>query len=367
MSTYSLEETQNLAKFYHPEDGSAAMNAHSAGYTPPEHSNVPKNPYLRYNSIHFGTSPTRSTMGQFRRPGLIDGRYDEPSPQTEAISRISVSQVGWLPTLLTQESQTTRVMANPPYARHRPTPVALIRQYVILLRFLLAEYRSTWFIHLIGGLLIPISLAFVIVAVGGVTNRDSAIYLFGGNLAMSIATGPAGFLIGKIGWARQSKEFDCWIALPISKLLLIFALISVALIFALPGILCIYVFGSLLIGLPFSGTWALIPLIPLGALPLAGLGALLGILVPNGETAGVVANILILFIGVLSPVMLPLESLPVPLRIVAQFMPTTYVADAFRAVLGGPGTYLTLDLIILVVFSAVLLTITYFRMDWRST
>jgi ABC-2 type transport system permease protein len=76
---------------------------------------------------------------------------------------------------------------------------------------------------------------------------------------------------------------------------------------------------------------------------------------------------MVVFVGVLSPVVLPLESLPVPLRILSQFIPTTYVADAFRAVLGGQGTHLALDLVILTLFSVIILTLTYFRLDWRNT
>jgi ABC-2 type transport system permease protein len=186
-------------------------------------------------------------------------------------------------------------------------------------------------------------------------------------MALSIATGPAAFLVTRIGWARQSKEFHYWIALPVAKLLLILAIVSVSLVFALPGLLGTYVFGNLLLGLPFhASSWVLIPLIPLGVLPLAGLGALLGISARNGETANILSNLLIIFVGIFSPVMLPLDSLPAPLRIFSLFIPTTYVADAFRAVLGEHGTNLTFDLIILTLFSAVLLTITYFRLDWRN-
>jgi ABC-2 type transport system permease protein len=187
-------------------------------------------------------------------------------------------------------------------------------------------------------------------------------------MALSIATGPAAFLITRIGWSRQSKEFHYWIALPVAKLLLVLAIVSVSLLFALPGLLGIYVFGSLLLGLPFDASaWILLPLIPLGVLPLAGLGALLGIFAKSGEVANVFGNLLIIFVGNLSPVMLPLESLPVPLRITAQLMPTTYVADAFRAVLGGhQGTNIALDLLMLALFSVGLLAITYFRLEWRD-
>jgi ABC-2 type transport system permease protein len=188
-------------------------------------------------------------------------------------------------------------------------------------------------------------------------------------MTLSIATGPATFLISKIGWARQSKEFNYWIALPVPKMILVLGIISVAVLFALPGLLGTYIFGSFLLGLPFSGTvWVLIPLIPLGVLPLTGAGALLGTLAKTGEVADVLSNLLIVFVGVLSPVMLHLDSLPVPLRIMAQFMPTTYVADAFRAVLrGGSGGSLAFDLLILILFSIVLLTFTYFKLDWRDT
>jgi len=237
------------------------------------------------------------------------------------------------------------------------------------MRIFLAQYRLTWSFHVFGGLLIPISFAFVIIAVGGAGNSEKAIFLLGGNMALSLATGPAAFLATRIGWARQTKEFHYWTALPVAKLLLVLAIVSVALLFALPGLLGIYVFGSLLLGLPFqASSWVLLPLIPLAVLPLAGLGALLGLFAKSGEVANVFSNLLIIVVGVLSPVMLPLESLPVPLRITSQFIPTTYVADAFRAVLGGyQGTNIALDLILLALFSVVLLTITYFRLDWRNT
>ena len=114
----------------------------------------------------------------------------------------------------------------------------------MLLQVLLAEYRTTWFFHVFGGVLIPIGFAFIIIAVGGATSPEKAIYLLGGNMALSIVTGPASFIISKIGSARQTKAFHYWIALPIPKLTLILAIASVAQLFALPGLLGTYVLGS---------------------------------------------------------------------------------------------------------------------------
>ncbi len=408
---------QNLAKSFHIQPNACDTVGVVQGYDPghgsdpvpcatgirntgesvsPENTNWPSQSYLKptlrdaRDSEQFSKRgmPSRIRTAQVRllplgqAQGLRPSWYDDtisleknvhpgPSAETDDVldlvasrKTMIVSTLGEFPHL-----QTTRKTASPPYARTRSTLATLTQQYVILLRILLAQYRLTWFIHVFGGLLIPISFAFLIVAVGGAGSRDAAIYLLGGNMALSIATGPTAFLVTRIGWARQNKEFHYWIALPVAKLLLVLAIVSVALVFALPGLLGIYVFGNLLLGLPFSGTvWVLLPLIPLGVLPLAGLGTLLGISARDGETANILSNIMIVFVGVLSPVMLPLESLPEPLRILSLFMPTTYVADAFRAALGGyQGTNIALDLILLALFSAVFLTITYFRLDWRNT
>jgi ABC-2 type transport system permease protein len=406
-SIYNSEEKQNLAKSFYIQHVEAAS---------PENTNWPSQSHLEPKLRDAGTGPTsHAKTNQFRKPGFIDARNNKYFSNGKTQTKIRAAQMRLLPLGQTQGTrpgwydntmsldkdvslsssaetdkvldvvdsrktmivpelgefphpQATNQTVYPPYPRHRSTLATLIRQYWILLRVLLSEYRTSWFLQIFGGLLIPISFAFLIFSIGGVTSPEKAIYLLGGNMALSIATGPATFLILKIGWAQRSKEFHYWIALPIPKLLLVLAIVSIAQLFALPGLLGVYLFGNLLFGLPSSGTaWALIPLIPLGVLPLAGVGALLGLSARRGETANILSNSLIIFVGVLSPVTLPLEALPVPLRIISQFMPTTYVADAFRAVLGGQGTNLALDLVLLTLFSAVLLTTTYFRLDWRNT
>src|SRR5216110_733650 len=162
------------------------------------------------------------------------------------------------------------VIAPPPYPYQRLTLVSVLRQYILVIRVLLAEYRRTWFVQVFMGFLIPIGLAFFLKGIGNVSTTERAIFLLGGNLAISIAFGPTSFLIQKIGWAKQFREFDYWVALPLPKLTLLFAIISVALLFALPGIAGIYVFGTLLYGLPFTNILILLPLIPLGVLSLAG-------------------------------------------------------------------------------------------------
>lgn len=260
------------------------------------------------------------------------------------------------------------MMAGAPYRPRRRTLRVVMSQYEGLIRVLLAEYRSTWFFHVTFGFLMPMGMIFFLRYAAGDVTQDRAIYVLGGNLATGIIFGPTMMLVGKLGWGRQNREFDYWATLPLGKLTLILAFVFVYVLFALPGMIGIYVIGSLVLGVPFTaaGLW-LLPLIPLGALPLVGLGAFIGTYAKDGQSANSIANMLMLFVSFLSPTMIPLEAMPAPLRAIAPFTPITYVADAFRAVLHGHfGTNFTYDVLMLLGFTAAFLLLVHRKLDWRA-
>lgn len=255
----------------------------------------------------------------------------------------------------------------PPYPVPRYSVAMALRQWQIALASLLSSYRSDWFFHLFAGLILPIALIFFARGITSSLSHEQAIFFLGGNLAISLAFGPTTFLIGKLGYAKQNREFEYWIALPMPKMVLVLAIIAVALLFALPGIIGTYLLGSLMLGLPLTGGWALILLVPLSTLSLAGMGALIGSSAPNAQTANLIANLMITIVGFLSPMMIPLERLPLPLHFTAWLLPTTYIADAFRQVLAGSfNSTLLLDVLVLIASSVILLLIAAWRIDWRA-
>lgn len=253
-----------------------------------------------------------------------------------------------------------------PYAPPRHSLATAFKQYLILLRLFLAEYRSLWFFYVFFGFVWPVGFIFFLKLAEGALSTEQAIFILGGNLATAIAFGPLFLLINKIGQGRERHEFEYWATLSLPKLAFVLATVSVALVLSLPGLVGAYIIGMLLLGLSFSGNLVLLALIPVGALPLAGLGAMLGSYAPDGETAGVLGNILIVVIGFLSPMFLSLAQLPLPLRIIALFIPTTYVADLFRSVLGGHTEIpVLIDVFVIVVCSAGFLFLVHRKMDWR--
>ena len=258
-------------------------------------------------------------------------------------------------------------LAALPYAPPRRSAVGALRQYATLVRMLLAEYRQTWFFHAFFGGVLPLGFVFFLKTAAGALDRERAIFLLGGNLAAALTFGPTVGLITKLGWWRQNRELEYWVALPLPKVALVLALVSVALLLALPGLVGVFVVGSLLLGLPLGAGLGLLPLLPLGTLSLAGVGALVGSYARDGPTASLLSNLLIVFVGFLSPTMLPPEALPAPLRAVGWLLPTTYVADAFRAVLGGRTTTgLAVDIAALTLLAIACLALVERKLDWRA-
>ncbi|MFZ5827909.1 MAG: ABC transporter permease [Bacillota bacterium] len=257
--------------------------------------------------------------------------------------------------------------ATPPYLPRRQSPAGWLASYAGLAQVMLTEYRAFWWIHVLFGLLMPLGMLFFLKAAGGEIATERAIYLLGGNLTTATVYGPAMIIINKIGWGRQSREFDYWASLPLPKLALLLAMVTVSLALSFPGLLTLWLLGSRMLGLPLAGGLALLPLIPLGALSLVGAGAFLGSYARDGQTANVMANLLMAFVTFLSPTMIPLEALPVPIRLLSSLTPIPYVAGAFRAALAGNfGGEFAYHVGIMVAMGLGCLILVHRKLDWRS-
>lgn len=265
------------------------------------------------------------------------------------------------------ENSSLSLMVSPPCLAQRYSLKIALRQYFRLILVLLTEYRTTWFYHVFFGTVLPLGLIFFFKMVEGNIEKSQAIFLLGGDLTTSIAYGPTTMLITRLGWGRQNREFTYWAALPIPKSILILAMVSIYLLFAIPGLVVSYLLGCLMLGLPLTQGVLLIILVPLGALSLTGFGAFLGVYASSGEVANAYGNALMGFVTFLSPMLIPLDAMPLPLQFVARFVPTTYVADAFRMVLAGSlGVNVFYDIILLFCFTAAFLLVVHRKLDWRA-
>src|SRR5450432_4025980 len=92
-------------------------------------------------------------------------------------------------------------------AKPRYSFAVRIKQYLILVRILLAEYRTSAFFQISLGFILPLTFLFFLRIAKGTMSAEQAIFIFGGIMATAIALGPTIMLINKIGHGRQFHEF----------------------------------------------------------------------------------------------------------------------------------------------------------------
>jgi len=107
--------------------------------------------------------------------------------------------------------------------------------------------------------------------------------------------------------------------------------------------------------------------VPLCALPLAGIGALMGVTFRTPEEASAVGRLLTILMLTLGPVLIPPDRLPDWLVWLGYLSPATYAASALRQVILGPLTSrLVLDSAVLAGCILISFWMVDRKMDWRE-
>jgi ABC-2 type transport system permease protein len=171
---------------------------------------------------------------------------------------------------------------------------------------------------------------------------------------MSVMTG----LPVAISQEREVGTMDGMMVAPINRLSIILGkalgqtgrgLIQGVIVMALAiGIFGVVIHGSLIL---------VAALLLLGVFSFVGLGIVLTSLAKDQETAQMMMMTLMFPMMFLSGVMFPLQQMPWYMQDIAKFLPLTYAADAMRKVmvLGAGVSAISTDLIILIVFGAVMI------------
>lgn len=236
-------------------------------------------------------------------------------------------------------------------------------KWMLLLKSFMLELRVYW-VWMVG---FACFNGAVFVLFMWLLGAEGALFAITGSITMTLASNAALSLGQYIGGLKQMNAFAFYATLPISKLSFITALATRQLIFSLPSIVFLLIFGKLLFGLTLTFHPVLILIIILGGLSLVGVGALIGFYSPNGQFAGIATQVVQPIITFLGPVFVPYESLPFILQKTAILFPTTYIARALRAALtGGVGMRVYQDLGALLVWIVLSLVLVYPRLDWRG-
>ena len=166
---------------------------------------------------------------------------------------------------------------------------------------------------------------------------------------------------------RAMGTLNFFATLPIQRYSLILASVISFLLLSLPSLLVTTLVGAFFLRIPLRLNLLVLLVIPLAAVPLAGIGAAIGVSASTQEETNSLVTLLSFIMLGMGPVIIPPDRLPDIMIALGRLSPATYAASALRQVLLGPVTWqLALDALVLTGMAALSLGFTAYRMDWRQ-
>ena len=246
-------------------------------------------------------------------------------------------------------------------------PPSLLVQLIDLLLIELTNWRWSWRSLVIAGTLAPLLSILAL----GVFARDSGPqtlgYVLSGNVVLALMFGNMRSVESHFVFMRTTGTLDYFASLPVQRTMLILAVILAFLLLSIPSIVVTIVLGSLALGVPILFNPLLILVVPLCAIPLAGIGALIGVVARNPQEAGAYGLVITLGLIGMGPVVVPPDRLADWLLVLGHFSPATYAASAMRQTLIGPMTsQIIIDGGVLVLLGTVIFWLVSRKLDWRQ-
>ena len=232
----------------------------------------------------------------------------------------------------------------------------------------LLEQRSMLGFILFFSIAFPALMVFGLGRIGGEMTYEALLYVISGSAIVTIFVSGISMVTQGVAEMKQNGAFLYYASLPISKASLLVGLLASRVLINIPGLALSLVAGSLLYGTPMPVNPLILLVMALTALSLSGVGAAIGTAAPTQYLASFITQIAQIIVIFAAPVLIPLESLPVPLQITGYLLPPTNAADALRRMLAGTQDLrLAIDLAALAAFGVASLAVTSRMLKWRLT
>lgn len=231
----------------------------------------------------------------------------------------------------------------------------------------LANWRWSWPATLINGLLVPLTTFFFFKMITSGDSTQINLYLISGNIIVSLLFTTMYGTCARFAFMRTFGVLDYYATLPVYKPLLVLAVNCGFLVLTLPTAFLTLLLGEWFFSLQVSVNPTFIILVPLASFSLSAVGAFVGVVAPNFDTATTISGILqFVFMGA-SPVLIPAERLPEIVQWFSYLLPSTYAADALRLSLTEQysGRFF-LDLAFLIIFDLAAMIFVASKMEWRQ-
>lgn len=231
----------------------------------------------------------------------------------------------------------------------------------------LTNWRWSWRTALIVDTLGPLFFMVFIGVFARDSGTDALIYVLTGNIVMSLLLGTMSRVEARVSWLRFHGGLDFFATLPIPRYALILAMVGAFLVFSLPSITLVLTLGALWLQIPLHIHPLILVVIPLCTIPLAGLGALIALMIRDQSSGGNIAFLFTALLTAFGPILVPPDRLPPIILTLSGLSPTTYAASALRQTVAGPVTgQIIIDIIVLASVSVIALWFVNRKMAWRQ-
>ncbi|MER6093894.1 ABC transporter ATP-binding protein/permease [Streptomyces bluensis] len=298
---------------------------------------------------------------------------DATSPGTTAAAAAPPGPARRAPLPAARTSRPTPPPAPAPARVPRRTLGSRLATFGTSFKYLWFEHmlivRTSWHVHMVFGIFMPLTMVFGFSRIGsGLSDQTSLLYIASGSGVFSIAALGTTAIAQRIGAIKAEGSMMYYASLPISKVAFVTAFVAARLLLIAPGLVTSLLAVEVLYDIELTLSPTLLFVYPLTALPLAALGLVIGSLIDKIELISIVTYMLNFLLLLGAPLLIPLESLPVVLRVISYVMPTSYGADAIRHSVTGDidGTF-ALDVAVLAVASVASLWIADRALRWRAS
>lgn len=245
---------------------------------------------------------------------------------------------------------------------------SLINQLIDVFLIEFTNWRWSWQSMLILGTAAPLLSLVGLGVFAHDSGRTALEYVLIGSIVLSLMFGIMSNITNHFLFMRFQGTLDYFATLPVRRPILIGALVLAFFCISLPSILVTTIVGSLLLGVQLAPSLLVIIVIPLCALSISGIGALIGIQARTPQEASAVQLLLQMLLIGIGPVVVPPNKLPAISLLIGHISPTTYAAEALRQVLLGPvNAELFVDIAVLVGVTIVTFWLVGYKLHWRRT
>jgi ABC-2 type transport system permease protein len=249
----------------------------------------------------------------------------------------------------------------------RPKPQPFWAQLGDLFLIELTNWRWTWRRMIVLGMLAPLGGILGLKALLGNAGPHTLSYVLTGNIVLSLMFENQNRVGGHFVFMRFHGTLDHFGSLPIRQSALVLGVVLAFLVLSLPSVIVVILAGSLLLGLPLAVSPLVLLVVPLCALPMAAIGALIGVTARTSAEAGSLSLAVTIVTAGIGAVVIPPDRLPPWFVILGRLSPASYAGSAVRQVILGPVTpSMATDLAALIGFSLASLWIVSRKMDWRQ-